>query len=49
MNTFRNGEEVTLGVLCRICVALSANIGDIVDVIFDPSDMHNVKGRAHVG
>lgn len=45
----RRDEEVTLGVLCRICVALSANIGDIVDVVFDPSDMHNVKGRAHVG
>ena len=49
MTKLRRDEEVTLGVLCRICVALSANIGDIVDVIFDPSYMHNVKGRAHVG
>lgn len=49
MTKLRRDEEVTLGVLCRICVALKVNIGDIVDIVFDPSDSHEVHARENVG
>lgn len=49
MTKLRRDEEVTLGVLCRICVTLNVNIGDIMDVVFDPSDTYDMKGRENVG
>ena len=49
MTKLRRDEEVTLGVLCRICVTLNVNIGDIMDVVLDPSDTYDMKGRENVG
>lgn len=33
-----HGESVTTDVLVRICNALDCNIGDIMDVVRDPSE-----------
>ena len=49
MTKLRRDEEVTLGVLCRICVTLNVNIGDIMDVVYDPTDTYDIKGRENVG
>ena len=45
MTKLRRDEEVSLGVLCRICVTLNANIGDIIDVVFDPCDVRKVEDK----
>lgn len=45
MTKLRRDEEVSLGVLCRICVTLNANIGDIIDVVFDPRDVREVEDK----
>lgn len=36
MTRLRRDEEVSLGVLIKICTVLNANIGDIMDLV--PSD-----------
>lgn len=35
MTKLRKDEEVSLSVLVKICTALNANIGDIVDLVSD--------------
>lgn len=42
MTKLRRDEEVSLAILGKICVALDANIGDIMDFI---SDKANVEVR----
>lgn len=35
INKLNHGETVTTETLCKICIALECNIGDICDVVFD--------------
>ena len=38
MTKLRRDEEVTLTVLNKICTALNANIGDIMDFVSEPKE-----------
>ena len=38
MTKLRRDEEVTLTVLNKICAALNANIGDIMDFVSEPKE-----------
>ena len=38
MTKLRRDEEVTLTVLKKICAALNANIGDIMDFVSEPKE-----------
>ena len=38
MTKLRRDEEVTLSVLNKICAALNANIGDIMDFVSEPKE-----------
>ena len=42
MTKLRRDEEVSLAVLIKICTALSANIGDIMDLIPDQNQDNTV-------
>lgn len=38
MTKLRRDEEVSMAVLIKICTALNANIGDIMDLVVDSAD-----------
>ena len=44
MTKLRKDEEVSLSVLIKICTALNANIGDIMDLIPD-SDLYTEERK----
>ena len=41
MTKLRRGEEVSMTVLVKICTALNANIGDIMDLIPENLSAHH--------